>query len=120
LQWRRIAPTFKGAAKQVHAETVASLTNARHAASWLTSIEANAVPVFGNRPVDLIATSDVPKLLAPICLTKSATARRVRQRSRLVLATYYFNETNKRQKITHVVFQRLRSATFGADVQKSS
>lgn len=81
---RRIAPTFKEAATQVHSETVASWKNARHSASWLSSLEAYAFPVFGNRPIDQIATSDVLKVLLPIWLTKSETARRVRQRLRTV------------------------------------
>jgi integrase len=81
---RRIASTFKEAATQVHAETVASWKNARHAASWLTSLETYAFPVFGNRPIDQIGTADVLKVLLPIWLTKSETARRVRQRLRTV------------------------------------
>lgn len=82
---RMLAPTFKEAAKSVHAETVVSWKNARHAASWLTTLETYAFPIIGDRPVDQIETADILKVLAPIWLTKSETARRVRQRMRTVL-----------------------------------
>ncbi len=81
---RTLAPTFKEAAKTVHAETVTSWRNQRHATSWLTTLETYAFPLIGDRPVDQIDTADVQKVLAPIWLTKSETARRVRQRMRTV------------------------------------
>ena len=81
---RTIAPTFKEAAAKVHAETVASWKNERHAASWRTSLETYAVPIIGHHPVDQIETSDIQRVLAPIWLTKSETARRVRQRMHAV------------------------------------
>lgn len=82
---RITAPTFKQAAERVHAETVGSWRNEKHAASWLTSLETHAYPVIGKTPVDRITTADVLKVLAPIWLTKAETARRVRQRIRTVL-----------------------------------
>lgn len=81
---RALAPTFSEAAKAVHAETVASWRNERHAASWLTSLETYAFPIVGDRPLDQIDTADIQKVLAPIWLSKSETARRVRQRMRTV------------------------------------
>ncbi len=81
---RAIAPTFRECAKTVHTETVASWKNARHAASWLTTLETYAFPIIGDRPIDDIATSDIQKVLAPIWTTKAETARRVRQRMRTV------------------------------------
>ena len=82
---RTIVPTFKEAAEHVHAGTVASWKNKRHADSWLTSLKTYAFPVLGSRQADKIATADVLKVLAPIWLTKPETARRVRQRVRTVL-----------------------------------
>jgi integrase len=81
---RAVAPTFQEAAKTVHAETVASWKNVRHAASWLTTLETYAFPVIGERPIDQVETADVLRVLAPIWLTKAETARRVRQRMRTV------------------------------------
>jgi len=80
-----IIPTFKKAAETVHAETLSSWKNEKHAASWLTSLETHAYPVLGNRRADQIETADILKVLAPIWLTKAETARRVRQRIRTVL-----------------------------------
>jgi integrase len=82
---RTVIPTFKEAAKRVHAETLSSWKNEKHAASWLTSLETHAYPVLGNRRADQIETSDVLKVLSPIWLTKAETARRVRQRIHTVL-----------------------------------
>lgn len=82
---KTVIPTFKEAAKKVHAETLSSWKNEKHAASWLTSLETHAYPVLGNRRADQIETSDVLKVLSPIWLTKPETARRVRQRIHTVL-----------------------------------
>lgn len=81
---RAVATTFKVAARTVHAETVASWKNARHAASWLTTLETYAFPIIGDRPVDQIEPADILRVLSPIWLTKSETARRVRQRMHTV------------------------------------
>ncbi len=81
---RATAPTFKMAAQKVHAETVASWKNKKHAAAWLTTLETYAFPIIGDRPIDRIETADVLSVLTPIWLTKAETARRVRQRMRTV------------------------------------
>lgn len=82
---RAVIPTFKKAAETVHAETLSSWKNDKHAAAWLTSLKTHAFPVLGNRRADQIETADVLKVLAPIWLTKAETARRLRQRIRAVL-----------------------------------
>ena len=81
---RATAPTFKMAAQKVHAETVNSWKNKKHAAAWLTTLETYAFPTIGDRPIDRIETADVLSVLTPIWLTKAETARRVRQRMRTV------------------------------------
>ncbi len=82
---RTVLPTFKEAAAKVHAEIAGTWKNEKHAAAWMTTLEAYAFPVLGSRRVDQIGTADVLKVLAPIWLTKAETARRVRQRIRTVL-----------------------------------
>jgi hypothetical protein len=82
---KTVIPTFKKAAKTVHAESLSSWRNERHAAAWLTSLETHAFPVLGNRRADQIETADVLKVLTPIWLKKAETARRLRQRIRAVL-----------------------------------
>ncbi len=82
---RRIAPMFREAANIVHAEHAAVWKNAKHAAQWLTTLEAYAYPHIGDRRVDDIDTSDVLKVLSAIWLLKPETARRLKQRLRVVL-----------------------------------
>ena len=55
---RRQVPTFAEAARQVHALHTTTLRNAQHRATWLSSLEANIFPVFGDRPVDQVDSAD--------------------------------------------------------------
>lgn len=82
---RRQVPTFAETARQVHELHTKTLRNARHRATWLSSLEADVFPVFGDRPVDQVDTADVLKALTPIWTSKAETARRVKQRVRTVL-----------------------------------
>ncbi len=78
-------PTFEQAARRVHAEHGKTWRNAKHGQQWINTLVAYVFPVFGDRPVHQIETSDVLRALSPIWLTKPETARRVRQRIRSVL-----------------------------------
>ena len=104
---RSKAPTFNEAAQKVHAETVASWKNARHAASWLTTLETYAFPLIGDQSVDRITTGDVQAVLSPIWLTKAETARRVRQRMRTVFdwarVTYGLTNANPVEGVEHAL-----------------
>jgi len=82
---RKVVPTFSEAAKQVHAAHGATFRNPKHKAQWLSSLEADVFPVFGQRPVNTIESADVLKALTPIWNTKPETARRLKQRIRVVL-----------------------------------
>ena len=82
---RRSVPTFREASAKVHAATVASWKSKQHAGAWLQTLETHAFPILANRPVDQITTADVLRVLAPIWLSKAVTAKRVRQRMRMVL-----------------------------------
>ena len=78
-------PTFREAAKQVHAEHKASWKNAKHKAQWLSTLEAYAFPAFGDRSVAQVDAPAVRDALAAIWLEKPETARRLRQRIRTVI-----------------------------------
>jgi integrase len=78
-------PTFREAAKLVHAEHKASWKNAKHQAQWLSTLEAYAFPEFGDRSVADVDAAAVRDALAAIWLTKPETARRMRQRVRTVI-----------------------------------
>lgn len=81
---RRSVPTFKYAATQFHAAQSATFKNAKHKAQWLASLEADVFPAFGDRPVNAIDSADVLKALSAIWTTKPETARRLKQRIRVV------------------------------------
>lgn len=73
-------PTFSEAVKKVHAENLPSWKNAKHGDQWLNTLEAYAVPAFGNRSVADVDAAAVRDCLAAIWLAKPETARRLRQR----------------------------------------
>ena len=62
----------------------ATFRNAKHKAQWLASLEADVFPVIGDRPVDAIESADILKVLSPIWTTKPETARRLKQRIKVV------------------------------------
>jgi integrase len=82
---RLAVPTFEEAARAVHEQHGAAFRNAKHRAQWLASLEADVFPVFGTRRVDAVGTADVLKALSPIWTTKPETARRLKQRIKVVL-----------------------------------
>ena len=77
--------TFRKAAEQVHASHSATFRNEKHKTQWLASLEADVFPVFGDRPIETIESADVLKALTPIWTTKPETARRLKQRIKVVL-----------------------------------
>lgn len=78
-------PTFEMAARAVHGEHAGSWKNEKHAAQWISTLQAHAFPKIGARRVDQVGTAEVLEVLAPIWLKKPETARRVRQRLGVVL-----------------------------------
>ena len=78
-------PIFSDAAKAVHEAYLPSWRNAKHADGWIRSLENHAMTKLGAMPVDRIERTDVLAVLKPIWSTKPETARRVRQRIRVVL-----------------------------------
>ena len=77
-------PTFKEAAYIVHEANKPRWRNARHIASWIQTLERNAIPTLGSTPINHIDRRGVLQVLTPIWTTKPETARRVRQRTRTV------------------------------------
>jgi integrase len=80
-----VKPSFREAAGQVHAAYASGWRNPKHAEQWLNTLEQYVYPELGDRPVDQISTADILKVLGPIWLTKSETARRVRQRIAVIM-----------------------------------
>ena len=78
-------PTFRDAATIAHSEHKGGWRNVKHRADWLSSLERYAFPAIGDTRVDLINAPIVRDLLLPIWLDRPETARRVRQRVKLVV-----------------------------------
>jgi len=77
---KRETLTFAEAAKKVHANLLPTWRNAKHAETWLATVEAHANRQFGDRPIVTVGTADVLKVLSPIWIEKHETAKRLRQR----------------------------------------
>jgi integrase len=73
-------PSFEEAAERVHSALAPGYRNAKHSAQWISTMKAYAFPHIGDRQVDTLTTADFADLLAPIWLSKSETAGRVKQR----------------------------------------
>ena len=80
----RAIPTFKAAATQVHAEHSPTFRNPKHAAQWLQSLANDVFPVIGDRPIHTLTSDDMLRVLTPVWTTKPETARRLKQRMKLV------------------------------------
>lgn len=79
------APSFEKAAQEVHRARIKGWSNGKHVDQWLNTLRDHAFPIVGSKPVNTIGTPEVLAVLTPIWLTKPETARRVRQRIKVVL-----------------------------------
>ena len=82
---RRAVPTFQEVAKIVHASHSKTFRNEKHKDQWLSSLESYVFPTFGDRPVDQVDSAEILKALNPVWTSKPETARRVKQRIKLIL-----------------------------------
>lgn len=78
--------TFDEASRKVHAIKVSESRNLKHAAQWLSTLETYASPMIGKLPVANVELPHIVQILEPIWLSKTETARRLRQRLEAVLA----------------------------------
>jgi hypothetical protein len=58
---RKVVPTFKEAAEAVHKEHTKAWKNAKHSDQWINTLKAYVFPVFGDRKIDEVQTSDILK-----------------------------------------------------------
>jgi integrase len=78
-------PTFTQAAAAYIRAHRRGWSNIRHARTWPRSLKTYAGPVIGRKPVDLVTTEDVLKILTPVWTTRTETASRVQGRIESVL-----------------------------------
>jgi len=78
--------TFEDAFERYFAEKLESeLSNPKHRAQWRSTLTTYAYPTIGNLAVNEVSKEAVLSVLAPIWVTKTETATRVRQRIERVL-----------------------------------
>ena len=75
---------FRRAFETYFATKRKSLSNAKHAAQWQSTMETYVFPTIGHRPVAEIEAREILDLLTPIWFAKAETARRVLQRMEVV------------------------------------
>jgi hypothetical protein len=79
-----VVPTFQEGAETVHKAHATTFKNEKHKAQWLASLQADVFPTLGHLRVSAIQSGDVLKVLSPIWTTKPETARRLKQRMKVV------------------------------------
>jgi integrase len=79
------ALTFEKAARTVHEELKPGWKNEKHAAQWISTLEAYVFPKIGHKPLDAVTPADCADVLRPIWLHKAETASRTRQRMHAVM-----------------------------------
>lgn len=72
--------TFSQAAHLDYEKRKDGWKNPKHASQWITTLEHYAFPRLGKLQIRDIKTTDIVATLSPIWLSKSETARRVKQR----------------------------------------
>lgn len=80
-----VVPTFADKATAYWQLNKGTWRNDKHRETWLTSLQAHAFPMLGDKRVDEIDTSHICDALRPIWYTKPETANRVQQRICAVL-----------------------------------
>lgn len=78
--------TFASASERFLAQKAHEFRNAKHASQWRNTLRDYANPVIGQLPVDEIELNHIVRIIEPIWLTKTETAKRLRGRIESVLA----------------------------------
>ena len=82
---KRKHATFEHAALSVQELNAPAWRNKRHADQWLSSLQLHVFPFIDARQVSEITAADILKVLSPICVEIADTAKKIRQRLRLVI-----------------------------------
>jgi integrase len=82
---KNVAPNFKSVARAFFEQHKKTLSNPKHAAQWITTLENYAFPTIGNLPIDQVTHPQILQCIEPLWYTKHETATRVMQRIAKVL-----------------------------------
>lgn len=69
----------------LHGKRQHGWTNAKHARQWVNTLKTYAWPVIGSKRVDAVTTEDILKVLSPLWIGKTETAKQVRTRIENIL-----------------------------------
>ncbi|KIC40152.1 hypothetical protein RA27_15070 [Ruegeria sp. ANG-R] len=72
--------TLEEATRKVYEAQRPTWKNAKHAETWIRSLEIHVLPRIGSRAIETIGSSEVLEVLGPIWTKKPETARRILQR----------------------------------------
>ena len=81
---RNPVPTFDQMAKEYIAAHRAEWRSAKHGRQWESTLRDYVLPIIGKIAVDKIEVAHVQKVLMPIWIEKTETAKRVRNRIELI------------------------------------
>lgn len=70
-------PTFAKVAADYFAIKKSEWGSPRHGHQWWSSVEMHAIPIIGKLPIDKIGTDEVLRVLEPIWLTQTMTAKKL-------------------------------------------
>ena len=77
--------TFAYCAQKVHELNKPTWKNEKFALQWYSSLENHVLPKIGELPISQITSSDILGVLSPIWNTRTDTARKLKQRIRLII-----------------------------------
>lgn len=81
---RATTPTLREAAERVHLTLIPTWKSDQHAIRWMRTLRKDVFPKLGDIPIDQVTKSDLLNILEPIWHTKAETARRIRQRLKVI------------------------------------
>ena len=103
---RRSVPTFKDAARTVHAAHALTFKNAKHRQQWLSSL-GEVFTAFGAKRVDAVTSADILAALSANWLKRPETSRRILRRIRVIFewckAQGFCEGDNPTQGLTQVL-----------------
>lgn len=82
---RGLFVSVKDAALKVYALNAPSWKNEKHSDQWISSLERHVFPMIGDTAISEVTSSDILRVLSPIWVEKSDTAKKIRQRLRIVI-----------------------------------
>ena len=82
---RGLQTTLIYCTKKVHQINLPTWKNEKFAKQWLSSLEHHVFPTIGKLPISQVTSADILRVLTPIWNTKGDTAKKIKQRLRMII-----------------------------------